>query len=71
MSRRGEGEAEMEYGGVLERASDEGSVGVDDSFGLDGEVDGTRGFGFKFPLTVSVSRSRPQAHCRSVSREQV
>jgi hypothetical protein len=29
--------------------------GVDNSFGLDGEVEGTRGLGFEFPFAVSVS----------------
>ena len=43
----------MEYGEVLGR--DERREGLDDSFGLTGEVEGTRGLGFEFPLAVSVS----------------
>ena len=38
---------------MLERALDEGSVGADDSFGLDGEQEDSDS---SFPLTVSVSR---------------
>lgn len=55
MGRQGDGGAELEYDEVLGRALDEGSGGVDDSFGLGGEVEGTRGLGFEFPFTASVS----------------
>lgn len=47
----------MEYDEMLRRALDERSVGVDDSFELDGEVEGTRKLGFEFPFAVSVSFS--------------
>lgn len=42
MGREGESEAKLECNAVLGRALDEGNVGVDDLFRLDGEVEGIK-----------------------------
>lgn len=52
-----EGGAEMEYSDVLNRALDEGCEDVDDSFGLEWEVERTRGLldSSFYYLAISVS----------------